>query len=422
MVLSATVILTIIYYIVAASGSDQLIKDILLASDSNEALQQEKVVPPKTRNPLLDDDSSLEAKTSMLNESVELHLEAPEVPCDKAPVPETPKKSADILCTPVKLLTSEKPGTYTSPMYQASPPVVVTPPANTPTKAAVEIMAAIAQIITTPSKAKSPTKSPSKSSPPAVTMVIKTPPSKKNLMSMMSPGKSFSSFVKSPIIMQPLPSLPDTPESHKRSGTGGTSPAMTSPEKNTLAASSPRTPQKYQPILPKLPVGFMTSPLKCPSPIQRRSVKKSPRRQILQQKARAIMPKGYTVQTITSPVKIVAANITAKAKRGKLPASPVKGTHVRRILPKPSRESASPPKVTFMLSPRGTRRGRRRNKQRKNLQKSQSDSQNEEPMETENGSDLDEQVIFILSLVLFESWPFLPKDQQPYCTANFSVA
>ena len=397
MLLSVAVIVTIIYYIAAVSGSDQLIKDILLSCDSNEAPQQEKVVPPKTRNPLLDDDSSLEAKTSMLNESVELHLEAPEVPCEKVPIPETPKKSMDVLCTPVKLLPSEKPGTYTSPMYQASPPVVVTPPANTPTKAAVEIMAAIAQIMTTPSKAKSPTKTPSKSSPPAVTMVIKTPPSKKNLMSMMSPGKSFSSFVKSPIIMQPLPSLPDTPESHKRSENLGISPLMTSPEKNTLIASSPRTPQKYKPILPKLPVGFMTSPLKCPSPAQRRSVKKSPRRQILKQQARAIMPKGFTLQTITSPVKIVAANITAKAKRGKLAASPVKGAHVRRILPKPSRDGTSPPKVTFMLSPRKTRRRRASKKQRKNPPKSQTNSQ----IETEMGSDLDEQVIFTLSL-LFE--------------------
>ena len=336
--------------------SERLIKDIL-TSDSNEPSKSEENHSPQVNNPLLDQDTSLEAKTAMLNESAELHLEAPEVP---PAVAETPKKNSDVLCTPVKLLPSERPGTYTSPMYSASPPVVVTPPANTPTKAAVEIMAAIAQIITTPSKAKSPVKTPSKCSPPPITMVIKTPPSKKNLMTMMSPGRSFSSLVKSPILMQPLPSLPDTP--HKAAGSDGNSPQMITPEKSYPSESSPSTPSRFRMILPKqtFPTG---SPIK--SPLQPRSEKKSPRRQILQQKARAIMPKGY-VPTITSPVKIAAANIAAKAKRGKLGTSPVKGAHVRKILPKPTRDGASPPKVTFQLSPRRRRkRTRATSKQRK---------------------------------------------------------
>ena len=156
--------------------------------------------------------------------------------------------------------------------------------------------------------------------------------------------------------MQPLPSLPDTPESHKLGGDFGNSPPMVSPEKGASSTPSPTTPKKYRTIVPKGHTIFVTSPLKCPSPIQQRSLKKSPRRQILQQKARAIMPKGYTgpTFTITSPVKMVAANITAKAKRGKLSVSPLKGTHVRRILPKPpQRDIISPPRVTFQLSPRG---------------------------------------------------------------------
>ena len=265
-------------------------------------------------------------------------------------------------------------------MFAASPPVVVTPPANTPTKTAVEIMAAIAQIITTPSKAKSPTKTPTKTSPPPITMVIKTPPSKKNLMLMMSPGKSFSSLVKSPILMQPLPSLPDTPEAHKTTGNDENSPQMMSPEKSN-PESSPSTPSRFRKILPKEPLLAFCSPVK--SPMKRTSEKKSPRRQILQQKARAIMPKGY-VPIITSPVKIAAANISAKAKRGILAGSPTKGAHVRKILPKPSREAASPPKVTFKLP-------RRKRRRRKTLPKSQVE-RHVELMETETGSDFEEQV------------------------------
>ncbi len=355
---------------------------------------------------------------------MELHLEAPDTSHEnQSPVKDEANLSSvshtgpggnDVLCTPVKMTPREKPGHYTSPFYQASPPIVnVTPPANTPTKAAVEIMAAIAQVITTPAKgAKSPHKSPARGDQAPVTLLLRTPTPKKNLAGFLSssPRRSMlfgsptasaralfgspgiSQLARSPIRLIPPSMLasPDTPKGSKILEDSPTSSVSTvgsaqatptkdssvSPETSTTELSAKTPEGRFRAILPDP----KTSPAKPMSPLSVKSKKKSPRRKILQQKARAIRPKGFIVSSYVSPVKKAAESIKARAKlqaspvRAKLQASPVKGAHVRKILPKgpvtrPSTSSADISSGLRHLSPRKRTRSKAVPRQRRILPK-----------------------------------------------------
>ncbi len=376
------------------SSTDQFIKNILMSpsppknqedikTQQSASKTNTSILDAQAKNPLLESTES----NPLLEESMELHLEAPDTSHEnQSPVKDETNLSSishtgpggnDILCTPVKMTPREKPGHYMSPFYQASPPIVnVTPPANTPTKAAVEIMAAIAQVITTPAKgAKSPHKSPARGDPAPVTLLIRSPTPKKNLAGFLSssPRRSMlfgsptastralfgspgiSQLTRSPIRLIP-PSLlasPDTPKGSRISEDSPTSSVSTvgtptkessvSPETSTMCQNSKTPEGRFRTILPA-PVNANTSPTKPMSPLSIKSKKKSPRRKILQQKARAIRPKGFVISTYVSPVKKAAENIKARAK---LHASPVKGAHlitspvkgakgahVRKILPK----------------------------------------------------------------------------------------
>ncbi len=106
--------------------------------------------------------------------------------------------------------------------------------------------------------------------------------------------------------------------------------------RNSNAKSLNNTPQKESPPRTSLR-NLAPKPTPCTTPTKlslsdlppRYKKHKSPYRQNLQRKARAIMPKGYVLKVYTSPVKKVAASITAKAHRqGAVHAKP----HVVRKL------------------------------------------------------------------------------------------
>ena len=99
--------------------------------------------------------------------------------------------------------------------------------------------------------------------------------------------------------------------------------------------------RKYRPVIPKL---FTQNTGKTVSPFLDKVEKKTnPRRQELQKKARSILPKGFVINSYTSPTKKAASSLIDKAKGMKSPRgrskrlfSPQKsGTAFRRILPHP---------------------------------------------------------------------------------------
>ena len=131
-------------------------------------------------------DLTLEADDSSNEEDESIHSTS---------VCESPAGSCEILCTPQKVVSDEDSmHSIHSPFTSYTPPVA-TPPPDTPTKSAVEIMARIAQIITPKKRSdtgKSPFKTPSKS--PFKTPK-KTPPPHSNGSTFKTPKKNISHVI-----------------------------------------------------------------------------------------------------------------------------------------------------------------------------------------------------------------------------------
>ena len=167
-----------------------------------------------------------------------------------------------------------------------------------------------------------------------------------------------------PVLLQTgPPSRDSTPNSGQKSNSGtpvsksaleimaSYAPYFVSPSTLTNPESKCRcsSERKYRPVVPKL---LAQSTGKSVSPfldkIER--TKTNPRRQKLQQKARSILPKGFVLNTYSSPTKKAASSLVDRAKGMKSPRgkskrlfSPQKssGAGLRRILPNPSNLSKS---------------------------------------------------------------------------------
>ena len=236
-------------------------------------------------------DMSLDSCDDSIVESCQLHLEPDQSQGFSHLEGEEEAHHQDSSCaylmnTPKKFIpiedNSRSPTVYSDRSFSNSPGFSDATPtkcADTPTKSAVEIMAAVAQYITT-----TPTKD------------------------------------------RPLP-LFKTPSPHRAY-------TLTTPKKTrTPGRDLLQTPIKYRNIAPK--PGQIT-PTKPITPLKK---PKSPRRRILQQKAKAILPKGFVVSTYSlSPTKKAAASLSRKAR-----CHSSKGDGLRKILPKPSVKSKGQP-------------------------------------------------------------------------------
>ena len=95
------------------------------------------------------------------------------------------------------------------------------------------------------------------------------------------------------------------------------SPSADVEETNTGRQQATPTKTRYRSVAPRPGDNPRTSPPKFNLlPLRKQ---KSPRRKMLQQKAKSILPKGFIINTYVSPSKKVAANLAAKARRSGRP-------------------------------------------------------------------------------------------------------
>ena len=238
---------------------------------------------------------------------------------DPKPLPQV----SSMLKTPQKLPQQEEFQSPVRPQTQKPPGSALKTPGKlgeTPGKSAVEIMATMAQLLTTPPRRN----------------LFNTPPRRppQPPEESMSSKDSLSSYASS----QNDSSCPFSPESTNSASGGFSTPTkqgFSTPTKQRLptivitptktSPSALYSPKRYPLLAPK----HDDSPVKVYSPLKR--TPKSPRRKILQQQARAIAPKGLVcVPPYVSPTKKAAANITAKARRRGRPAY-LKNTTARNL-------------------------------------------------------------------------------------------
>ena len=190
---------------------------------------------------------------------------------------------------------------------------------DTPSKAAVKLMAELAGEILSPEKpAVSQASSEGKSSPKSTESTMATNPKTQR---PLSEGGSSLSPGKMSLKMHSLPQTPSTLPVPCQSRKTLSFAGRISPKKST--------PVKMRHLLPDGPLP--ETPEKSP---MFKKTKTTPRRKILKQNARAIAPKGLVqITTYASPVKQVAAAISARAKNYVSPQKKPQG-RLRTLLPK----------------------------------------------------------------------------------------